>query len=108
MKQRSSKRLALEMAATFKPANGLVNMAPILQAMMAWSRQKSQPCPTRITHHFHWFFIFAVMMLMLGGLMSSDMFFRTKFKTHERQESQRAFLTAWLAGSSATPFLPKT
>jgi hypothetical protein len=31
---------------------------------------------TDYKHHFHWFFIFAVIMLLLEGLLSSNLFHR--------------------------------
>jgi hypothetical protein len=31
---------------------------------------------TDYTHHFHWFFIFAVAMLLLEGSLSSNLFYR--------------------------------
>ena len=62
-------------------ANGRVNMAPLLQAMTGMEQAEVATMSyTDYSHHFHWFFLFGVMMLMLEGIISSDMFFRNKIQ----------------------------
>ena len=56
---------------------GLVNIAPIVQAMEGMEQAEVETMSyTDYTHHFHWFFVFAVAMLMLEGLLSSNLFYR--------------------------------
>jgi Ca-activated chloride channel family protein len=56
---------------------GLVNIAPIVQAMEGMEQAEVATMSyTDYTHHFHWFFIFAVAMLLLEGLLSSNLFYR--------------------------------
>lgn len=56
---------------------GLVNIAPIVQAMDGMEQAEVATMSyTDYTHHFHWFFIFAVAMLLLEGSLSSNLFYR--------------------------------
>jgi hypothetical protein len=56
-------------------------MAPLLQAMTGMEQAEVATMSyTDYSHHFHWFFLFGVMMLMLEGIISSDMFFRNKIQ----------------------------
>jgi Ca-activated chloride channel family protein len=58
-------------------SRGLVNISPIVQAMDGMEQAEVATMSyTDYKHHFHWFFIFAVIMLLLEGLLSSNLFHR--------------------------------
>ena len=62
-------------------SGGLVNLSPILQAMKGMDQvEVATMSYTDYTHHFHWFFIFAVIMLLFEAILSSDLFHRRKIQ----------------------------